>query len=236
MALFGNVVGSTRNFTLTADFLKKYDVIILQALEDSEYTGFWTFTGDEVSALSDWVNKGGGLITMSGYGSQSQEVDPVNQLLAPFGISYNRARIFSFRATVPTICATVPTGRFRLAVGIPRTARWSTILIRRTAKWVSSWAAPSLAPIARSWARGRPIPWLAFTNRSALAGLRLGRRVGHLHQPVERRFDLPGPSPVRELHADKIYNIPQFWYNVFRWVAGDGSSCFQMADTTVIQR
>ncbi|HEX7597654.1 MAG TPA: hypothetical protein VF518_05530, partial [Polyangia bacterium] len=33
--------------------------------------------------------------------------------------------------------------------------------------------------------------------------------------------------------ADKIFNVPQFWYNVFRWVSGD-SVCFTIDDTQVI--
>src|ERR1039457_2152813 len=51
-----------------------------QALEDNEYTGLWSFTPAEVDSLSRWVtDKGGALITMTGYGSQSTEVTPLNQ-------------------------------------------------------------------------------------------------------------------------------------------------------------
>ena len=73
---------------LTADFLAKYDVLILQWLVDGVSTsnmydgaGYWTFGADELAALKTWVMQGGGLITLSGYDASSQEVVPVTQIL-----------------------------------------------------------------------------------------------------------------------------------------------------------
>ncbi len=237
MALFGNVVGSTRNFTLTADFLKKYDVIILQALEDSEYTGFWTFTGDEVSALSDWVNKGGGLITMSGYGSQSQEVDPVNQLLAPFGISYQPSPdIFVQSDCTNNMCycadGSIPFGGWNtsdspLVDNLNSTDRQVGVFMGRPitcadCQVMGTWQTNTLVGVHKQVGAGRVFAWADewVTYTSQWKG-------DSIYQ---------AQAQCANYTADKIYNIPQFWYNVFRWVAGDGSSCFQMADTTVIQR
>jgi len=47
-------------------------------------------TPADAAALYDWVNnKGGAIIAMSGYFSDSTvEIVPLNQLLAPFGITY----------------------------------------------------------------------------------------------------------------------------------------------------
>jgi len=237
MAMFGNVVGSPRNFTLTADFLKKYDVVILQALEDSEYTGFWTFTSDEVSALSDWVNKGGGLITMSGYGSQSQEVDPVNQLLAPFGISYQPSPdIFVQSDCTDNMCycadGSIPFGGWNasdspLVDNLNSTDRQVGVSMGRPitcadCQVMGTWQTNTFVGVHKQVGAGRVLAWadewVTYTSQWAGDPLYIGK-------------DQCAPRT-----ADKIYAIPQFWYNVFRWVAGDGSGCFQMADTTVIQR
>ena len=41
----------TDRTTLTPELLAGYDVLILQALEDNEYTGFWSYSQDEESLL-----------------------------------------------------------------------------------------------------------------------------------------------------------------------------------------
>src|SRR6187399_1466667 len=48
----------TTHTPLTPEFLKNYDVFILQALEDAEGGPFWTFSDDEVKALAGWVEAG----------------------------------------------------------------------------------------------------------------------------------------------------------------------------------
>jgi len=75
---------------LTADFLASYDVIILQGLFDDCGTvgavggnSFWTFGSDEITALTTWVQNGGGLITLSGFVADSTEVTPMNSILGP---------------------------------------------------------------------------------------------------------------------------------------------------------
>ena len=75
--------------TLTPDFLAQYDVLIIQWLTDSNSGPYWSFSSDEVNALQAWVQGGGGLITLSGYDSNSEEVTPLNQLLSFTDISYN---------------------------------------------------------------------------------------------------------------------------------------------------
>jgi len=76
---------------LTAEFLAPYSVIILASLSDDSNGGpFWTFSADEVAAFQDWIqNKGGGVITLTGYSSDTAETKPTNQLTAFAGVSYN---------------------------------------------------------------------------------------------------------------------------------------------------
>jgi hypothetical protein len=77
--------------TLTPDFLSAYKVIILASLSDDSNVGpFWTFSTAEVAAFQDWIeNKGGGVITLTGYSSDGGETTPTNQLTAFSGVSYN---------------------------------------------------------------------------------------------------------------------------------------------------
>lgn len=79
----------TTHPTLTADFLKTYNVLIIQWLKDSDSSPPWTFADDEVAALEGWVNAGGGLITLTGYDSNANEVEPVNRLLSFTDMSYD---------------------------------------------------------------------------------------------------------------------------------------------------
>jgi len=76
----------TDRVTLTSDFLATYNIIILASLSDDSNLGpFWTFDPSEVAAFQDWVvNNGGGVITLTGYSGNGQEINAPNQLLAIF--------------------------------------------------------------------------------------------------------------------------------------------------------
>ena len=80
---------------LTPDFLAGYNVIIFQGLGDTSNNGpWWTFSTSEVAAFQDWIeNKGGGVISLSGYSSDSNEINTKNALLAFSGIAYNQENI-----------------------------------------------------------------------------------------------------------------------------------------------
>ncbi|HEY8944216.1 MAG TPA: hypothetical protein VIM73_08135 [Polyangiaceae bacterium] len=74
--------------TLTPDLLAKYQVIIAQDVSQNH-----PYSDDEVKALSDWVNKGGGFMTLAGYSPNRGETDNVNRLLAAFSMSYGTEHI-----------------------------------------------------------------------------------------------------------------------------------------------
>jgi hypothetical protein len=86
----------TARTPLTPAFLGKSDVIILQWLVDGvdpnnkyQGAGYWSFSATELAALKAWIEKGGGLIALSGYDANSAEIGPVNQILqAVSDISY----------------------------------------------------------------------------------------------------------------------------------------------------
>ncbi|HYQ01853.1 MAG TPA: hypothetical protein VER96_24435 [Polyangiaceae bacterium] len=85
--------------TLTPTLLSSFQVIIVEDVSHNH-----PYSADEVKALSDWVGKGGGLMTLIGYSANSTEVDNVNRLLAPFSISYGTDHILpkgAGNSTVP---------------------------------------------------------------------------------------------------------------------------------------
>lgn len=83
--------------TLTADLLKQFQVIVSQNVSVNH-----AYSAAEVSALEGWVKAGGGLMTLIGYADPS-EIQNVNKLLAPFGMSYGPEQILqkSGSNTVP---------------------------------------------------------------------------------------------------------------------------------------
>lgn len=73
--------------TLTADLLKEFQIIVSQNVSDNH-----AYSAAEVGALGTWIKAGGGFMTLIGYAGPS-EIQNVNQLLAPFGMSYGPEQI-----------------------------------------------------------------------------------------------------------------------------------------------
>jgi hypothetical protein len=92
------MVMQTTFTSLNERLLADYDLVILQFMGQDVYTdyGIWKFQQSDADALKQWVTeKGGAVIAMSGYSGQIAEVTPLNQLMAPFGISYNSDDLFN---------------------------------------------------------------------------------------------------------------------------------------------
>ncbi|WP_437828683.1 hypothetical protein [Sorangium sp. So ce1153] len=73
---------------LTAEELSKHQVIVVQ---DVSVIGR-AYSSAEVEALSDWIAKGGGLMTLIGYGDPDER-ENVNTLLEPLGVGYDEQQI-----------------------------------------------------------------------------------------------------------------------------------------------
>jgi hypothetical protein len=236
MALFGNVLQSKKTFSLTADFLNQYDVLILQALEDGEYGGndnVWTFSQDEINALSDWVNNGGGLIAMSGYGGNTDEVKSTNQLLSFAGISYNTDDIFTQCPDNKCYCR-----NNSLAFGGWKSDPPLTNSLDGDTKQVGMFHGRSIncsdcQIMATTSINGKD------TKVAVHKEIGKGRVFAFADEWVTYTSQWKGDPQYTSAQdcagetADKRYNVPQFWYNVFRWVSGD-SVCFKIDDPTII--
>jgi hypothetical protein len=73
---------------LTKDLLDQYQVIVAQDLSKMNRT----YSAAEVAALSDWVNAGGGFMTLIGYGDPSERTN-ANILLGAFSMNYGQMQI-----------------------------------------------------------------------------------------------------------------------------------------------
>jgi hypothetical protein len=216
---------------LTADFLSQFDVLILQDLEDGEKGAgpFWTFGADEVDALAKWVQGGGGLIALTGYSGSAQEVQPTNALLKFANISFN----------TDDVLGTCPSGMDCYCTGesVPMTG------------WVTT--DPIAANITQVGAfHGRTITAPDATTVVAVGGAKyaVSKQVGmgkvfafgdewvtytsQWGAPLPQNID-PNNS-CHDKGADKVYQVPQFWYNAIKWVAPP-NMCFVIDDPAIVK-
>jgi hypothetical protein len=225
----------------TADFLAGYNLIILAGLGDDTNNGpFWTFSAAEVAAFQDWIeNKGGGVISLSGYSNDTNEGAAKNALLAFSGISYgqdcisppcaimdalnnkmcyrcgNPYQLSEWNRSDPTI-ANLSTGVTVIGIdgGRPIRAPADAHVAATTtnASIVSNWLVGKIA------GKGRVLvyadEWITYTDQW----------TGHSGQY------LSDPSCNGFLPQD-LYQTAQFWYNMIHW-AQPASNCFTIVNTT----
>jgi hypothetical protein len=223
-----------KTFTHITDLdLSQYDVIILQALYTNPYdpNGLWTYTDADAAALSDWVNnKGGAIIAMSGYFSDSTiEIQPLNKLLAPFGITYDGDNTYTSNdcPNPPSLCycayGSIPFNNWSTAVpeitknlgnvgvfmGRSITCPGSDCQIVGTNS-VDTNAQSKIAGVAKVVGKGRVFAWgdewVTYTSQWGLT-------PDPQYDDAVKYKQCVGYTPMTS------YGVPQFWYNVFRWVA-----------------
>ena len=221
-------------FTHITDFdLSKYDVIILQALYTNPYdpNGLWTYSAADAAALHDWVNnKGGAIIAMSGYFSDTAvEIQPLNQLLVPFGITYDGDNTYTSNdcPNPPSLCycayGSIPFDNWSTAVpDITKNLKKVGIFYGRSimcpgsdcqivgTNTVDSTAQSKIVGVAKVVGNGRVFAWgdewVTYTSQWGLT-------PDPQYDNATTYAQCVGYTPMTS------YTVPQFWYNVFRWVA-----------------
>jgi hypothetical protein len=213
-----NVDMYTSRPTLDADFLGKYDVLIIQWLVDGisgeDGTGYWTFTPAETDALDAWVKAGGGIITLSGYDAQSQEVTPLNQLVqAVTDMSYGTADVLG----------TVSASNYCLGESDPLGGWVQTTPIGKHIDEVGAF-------------HGRPIT----AGPKATVDCTDGTYVYAAHEDVgdghvfayadewvtytSQWFGIDAGGNCADASANVVYQVPQFWYNAITY-ASQATAC-----------
>lgn len=222
----------TADTTLTSEFLAKYDVLILQALEDREGGPLWSFTADEKSNFEAWLRGGGGLVTLTGYGAQPAEVNPTNELVAFTGMSYKTDDILPNCTDGCCYCAgnSVPMRGFNTAhpisehISVVGAFHGRSVNAPADAQVVASEGAVTYGATKQIDA-GRIFmfadEWVTYTSQWQPGGGDASCRTDPNHSCYGRTADL-------------YYQVPQFWYNALVWVSGD-AACFDIEDPAIIR-
>jgi len=226
----------TERTRLTPALLSNYDVVILQALEDSEYNGFWSYGQDERDALGAWVRAGNALIVLTGYGGDADEVDPANQLLAFAGVSYGKSDTFASCPDNYCYCTDS---------SIPFSG-WSSGGFLGV-----NMVAPDGGPGAVGVFHGRPISCadtsdgacqsVASDPQAGIVGVVKQIGQGHVFVWADEWVTYTSQWGAVNTHgadcnghtAGEIFDVPQFWYNVIRWALPD-ARCFHIADPIIV--
>jgi hypothetical protein len=233
--------------TITPDLLAKYQVMILQDLTNvvaySQQSDYWTYSADEVAAVSDWVqNKGGSIISLTGYFSDnSYEINPTNQLLAFSGISYNGDDIMG-----AADCPIDPVKNQQLCWcwggSVPITAWNTSEQMTQEIREIGAFRGRSInAPSGAS-------VFATFNGKNVAVGMKVGAgRVfafadewvtynsqwndSSLSQPASNYEDPNNPCYGRK--PSQEYQIPQFWFNSISWCQPVVAKCFTINEPTV---
>lgn len=220
----------TTDTTLTDAFLADYDVLILQALEDREGGPYWSFTPDEIAAFERWVRAGGGVVTLSGYGANAQEVTPTNQLLAFTGMSYATDDILGTCPDNDCCCA---------SNSVPLTGWSATHPVAANMRAVGAFHGRSVN------AAGGEVVASGATTYGATKTFDDGRVFVFADEWVTYTSQWDGTGamtcatdPAHNLcagrTADVYYQVPQFWYNALLWASGN-AGCFDITDPTIVK-
>ena len=227
----------TTDTELTPAFLAGYDVIVVQALEQQEGGPYWTFSQTELDAFQAWVRAGGGVITMTGYGGQTQEVNPTNQLLAFTGMSYNTDDVFTTCPDNCCYCAGSSYGVLGWNPAHPIAANITAVgaFHGRTVspgdgELVAS-EGSAVYGATKQFDAGRVFmyfdEWVAYSSQWSDTG---AASVLAMHpECADVNNSCNGRSP------GTAYQVPQFWYNALKWASGD-AGCFDFtADVPIVR-
>jgi hypothetical protein len=223
----------TKYTPITDQLLSQYDVVILQALYDNPYDSnvLWKYTTADATALHDWVNdKGGALIAMSGYYSDSAvEIQPLNQLMTSFGITYDSDTTYTSSdcPNPPSLCycayGSIPFENWTTVVpDITKNLKKIGVFMGRSIKCsgsdcqtvatnnVDTNAQSNIVGVAKVVGNGRVFAWgdewVTYTSQ-------WGLMPDLQYDNATTYAQCVGYTPMTS------YTVPQFWYNVFRWVA-----------------
>jgi hypothetical protein len=233
-----NVTMIPQRSTLTEEFLSNYDVIILQVQAPSTSGPFWQFSPGEVAAVQKWVEEdGGGLITLTGYGANPAEVDPVNQLLAFSGMSYNKDDIlgqcqdnlcYCWRDSVPL---TGWNSSHPVAADITQVGAFHGRSINAGDADVVAGGGNLVYAAAKQIGKGKVFvfadEWVIYSNQWL---------AGEDHSNRQPEYDPCYDTQAGHWRdAANVFQVPQFWYNVITWASPPSECTFTIEDPRIVK-
>ena len=251
---FQSFMNGNTNGTATMDMLKtykhitdidlsKYDIIILQALYTQipyNPADLWSYTDADAAALRDWVkNTGGALVALSGYWSdQPIEIQPLNKLLSGSdqwtGISYNGDDTFNQDSCPDNLCycsyGSIPFNNWQntadcsaITTNSDKSPLGKVGVFRGRSVNCSGSGCNVFAKdpkngnlgVAKLLGKGRVLAWgdewVTYTSQWGLT--------------PDPQYDSPTDHQCPGHTPSTSYSVPQFWYNIFRWLV-PGNTCF----------
>ncbi|WP_438002152.1 hypothetical protein WMF26_23700 [Sorangium sp. So ce185] len=238
--------------TLTPEFLAKYDVILLQWMvtkgAQNDDGQPWQFTPDEVKALEDWVNSGGGLIALSGYqcngqGCMIHDVTATNQLLSFTDIQFNADGVLDPARTNCANCncwggpvplggplpGSVGTWNQDTPIGkdIQSVGAYIARSIKSTTATVDCTDGTNNFAVHKEVGKGHVVAygdeWVTYS------GQWLGTAAC-----INPQMYMDPNSPCYERSAAQVFQISQFWYNALKYAASS-IECFTIEDPAIIK-
>jgi len=221
----------TDRTTLTPELLSGYNVFILVSLsDDSEGGPWWTFTDDEVAAFRAWLEAGGGVIAVTGYASNGDEVNPVNQLVGFSGVTFNKDDVY---ATCPDwgVCncthsqilstwMTSDSAIEKLTTNLKYIGfeHGRSVAVPADGHAVAAVDGPKTVMAGKQVGKGHVLlfgdEWITYTSQWTGIG-----------NPSATDTNCNGNLPQDQ------YQTGQLWYNMIKWSAPN-DTCFTIVDST----
>ena len=227
----------TMDTEITTDLLGKYDIIVLQALEQREGGPYWSFSAAELATFEAWVRAGGAVIALTGYGGQSAEVNPTNQLLAFTGMAFNTDDAF---ATCPDNCcycagSSIPVHGWHaehpIAANITAVGAFHGRTIEPGDAALVASEGTAVYGATKELDAGRVFfffdEWVTYSSQWSEA-------TGAGGFTPDASCSDPNNVCYGRTPADG-YQVPQFWYNALKWASGN-ATCFDFTpDVSVVR-
>jgi hypothetical protein len=225
------VAAQVTDTPLTADFLAQYDLLIIQALEAREGGPYWQLDATERDAFEAWVRAGGGVITLTGYGANPNEVDPTNQLVAFTGLSYAKDDIWMTGSCPDNDCCCTSNS-------VPVTG-WTDHTIAANITRVGAFYGRSVLGDGDVVAQGPTVYGATKQVDMGRVFLFADEWVTYTSQWDGTGAATCATDPAHNLCvgrlAPEFYQVPQFWYNAIKWASGD-RECFDFDEDIPIVR
>jgi hypothetical protein len=240
--------------TITPEFLSKYDVLVLQWMVtvgmQNDDGDPWAFTSDEVSALNDWVQHGGGIVALSGYQGDYPgavvDITATNQLLSFTDIQFNQ--VVSLTQTMGNAGCWGSAVALGGPVGdggtVPSVGTWDpSTPIGANVNSVGAYYTRTIQATTATTD-------CSATDEGGLEKYAVHEQIGQGHivayadEWVTYSGEWTGTgSCLAPYHMmdnscygftpDLIFQIPQFWYNAIRY-ASSSVACFAINDPTIV--